>query len=297
MADVVRRYLTVDGITLAYEDYGQGEPILFVHGFPASSYSWRQVAQGLADHNRCICFDMMGYGYSDKPSGEHYSIQRQAELVGRAIREMGLESLIMVGHSLGGAVSLALMNEWGGTGPTAGLVLVDSVCYPQRLPWFIHALRVPLVPRLLMKLVPERLGFLVLSPWMYHPANGMRPDAAREYAQRLHSPGAHEAVVATAKHIVPDNIDAFNASYARISVPTLILWGRQDRVIPLRLGRRLAGDIRDSILCEIDTCGHCPQEEKPEETLEQMRRFVGAVRGLPSSRTRQAGYTDGGDAP
>lgn len=273
--DVVRRYVSVDGVTLAYEDYGAGNPVVFIHGFPASSYSWRRAAQALSDGYRTVCFDLMGFGYSNKPLHVDYSIERQAELIIAAMGKLQLRSVIMVGHSIGGAVCLAALRRLGADQSlVSGLVLVNSVSYPQELPWFMRALQLPALPTLAMKLIPERWGFALLKRWMYHPKNGMSREAAREYAARLQSPGAHEALMAVAECIIPDDIDELVASYAAIQIPTLILWGRQDRVIPLSFARRLANDIPGSTLCEVNLCGHCPQEEKPEETIIHLGQFI-----------------------
>lgn len=275
MSDVPRHHITIDGIRLAYENYGEGQPVVFIHGFPASSYSWRQVAQALSDTHRCICFDLMGFGYSDKPRHADYSLDRQAELIVGAIRQMGLSGITLVGHSIGGGISLSMMRELGPRQDLVSrLVLVNSVCYAQRLPWFMLALTVPWLPRLLMRLIPERWGFRALEGWMYHRDNGMSPDAMAEYVDRLQSPGAHEAMIATVKSIWPKDIDGLVASYGSISVPTLIIWGMQDRVIPLAFGERLSRDITSSNLLKIDTCAHCPQEEKPEEVTQALRKFI-----------------------
>jgi pimeloyl-ACP methyl ester carboxylesterase len=182
---------------------------------------------------------------------------------------------VLAGHSLGGGVCLEMMRSLGADSRLVSrLVLVNTVCYPQGLPWFMMALCVPRLPGLVMNLIPEQWGFRLLERWMYHPRNGMKPAAAREYAERLQSPGAHEALIAVAKGIAPKDIDALVASYIGIAVPTLILWGKQDRVVPFRLAKRLAADIAGSTLCPVEPCGHCPQEEKPDETLMHIRRFI-----------------------
>lgn len=275
MSPVTRSYITVDGVRLAYEEYGEGQPIVFIHGFPASSYSWRHVATGLSSNNRCVCFDLMGFGYSDKPRNADYSLDRQAELILAAVEQMGLQSVTLVGHSIGGGICLSAMRRLGADQTLVSrLVLVNSVCYAQRLPWFMLALTVPWLPHLLMYLMPERWGFKALEGWMYHRDNGMSHEAMTEYVDRLQSPGAHEAMISVVKSIWPKDVDALVASYGSIGVPTLIIWGMQDRVIPFTFGARLLFDIRGSAILLINTCAHCPQEETPEEVKNALRKFL-----------------------
>lgn len=267
------RSVTVEGVTLAYEEYGHGEPVVFIHGISASSYSWRTVAQALSDSYRCISIDLMGFGRSDKPRDESYSLKRQAELVLKAIEKIGIERFVLAGHSLGGGVSLAIMRELGENQERVrGLILVDTACYLQNIPIFIGVLKVPILPLLVMKIVPEKWGFMFSGGAMYK--GGMKSEAIEEYTRCLKTPGAHESLIATAKELIPPDLDEFMGSYSKISVPTQIIWGRYDKVIPIDLGRRLRDAVRTPYFHIVENCGHCPQEESPAEIAQLIRKFI-----------------------
>jgi pimeloyl-ACP methyl ester carboxylesterase len=273
----VRKKVIVGGISLTYEDYGYGEPIVFVHGIASSSYSWRDVAKKLSTSRRSICFDLMGFGYSDKPKNEVYTLDRQAELILGAINELGLERPILAGHSLGGGVCLAMMRQLGADQSSiSGLVLVDTVCYLQKFPSFVRVLRIPILPFILMKLFPEEWLFSFAGRAIYQ--RKMKTDAINEYSNCLRTRGAHRALIATAKRLIPSNIDEFIASYSKISVPTQIIWGEQDHVIPLELGEKLSEDIGKSSphvgFLTFEDCGHCPQEEYPKLVAEVIEEFT-----------------------
>ncbi|HOP78987.1 MAG TPA: alpha/beta hydrolase [Armatimonadota bacterium] len=265
--------ITVDGVALYYEDQGQGQPIVFLHGIGATSYSWRKIAALLSHSYRTICFDLMGFGRSDKPKNEQYTFKRQSELIIGAIRELGLIRPVLIGHSLGGGVCLSVIRELGDNqDELSGLVLIDSACYPQKLPLCVKAFRIPVIPELVIKLLPERWGVVLISRSMYK--NGIEPDTAEEYARALHSRDAQAALIATGRQIFPPDLPDFIASYSRIRVPTLILWGEHDRIIPQPLGRRLASDIKTAIFHQLPNCGHCPHEEKPDAVAEAINRFL-----------------------
>ncbi|MEN6372565.1 MAG: alpha/beta hydrolase [Armatimonadota bacterium] len=270
-----KKRITVDGITLAYEDYGQGKPVVFVHGVAATSFAWNSVAGMLSDTCRAVCFDLMGFGDSDKPRKEPYTYKRQAELLLGAINQLGLERPVLVGHSLGGGVCLAILQEMGNAHQKAvsGLVLVDSVCYPQKIPAFIRFLKVPVLPALVMKVFPERWGMKYSARSICK--RGMKSENVETYTRALKSKGAHSSLIATAKNIIPSNVDGFVSSYSAISVPARIIWGRYDKVIPLELGRRLAQEIETADFHIIEESGHCPQEERPDEVARLIRGFLG----------------------
>ncbi len=96
----------------------------------------------------------------------------------------------------------------------------------------------------------------------------------RAYAKPIGSPGGRYALLKVAKLAVPDNFEELTAQYPTINVPTLIVWGRQDKVIPLSIGEKLNQAIPDSRLVIIEQAGHVPQEEKPEETIAAIVKFL-----------------------
>ena len=94
------------------------------------------------------------------------------------------------------------------------------------------------------------------------------------YALPLASPGGRQAFLQTAKQCIPPNINEIIPRLKNITAPTLILWGRQDRVIPLKVGELLHQAIPNSTLEVLDQCGHIPHEEKPDETIASIARFL-----------------------
>lgn len=261
---------------LHYISEGGGEPMLFLHGFAANLYTWRHLARPLAAERRVILADLKGFGHSPKPRDGRYSILHQACLVAALARELALQQLTLVGHSYGGAVALVLALRWcrHDPGRLRRLVLVSSAAYPQPLPpsMALAARRVlgPVLLRLVSKEFLIRRGL----EYAFHRAQRIEPGAVRAYARPLERSDARYTLIQAVRQLVPPNVDALVARYPSIDVPTLILWGRHDRVIPLAVGQRLHRDIPRSSLCVLDDCGHVPQEEKPAETLEAIRRFM-----------------------
>lgn len=271
----IQSHVTIDGVSLSYQDGGRGHPLVFVHGLAATSFSWSWVASALATEYRTICFDLMGSGLSDKPADEQYTLQRQGELIWGAIRQLGLERPTLIGHSLGGGVCLSMLRALnGGYGEVSGLVLVDTVCYRKRLPWFLSLLKLPVLPRLGMKIIPEKWGYSLVGKVMYGRRTGISKESVEAYSSALALPGGHEALISTAYQIMPMDMDEFVASYSRICVPTTIIWGEHDRVLPIRFGRQLAQQIPSSGSHVVNESGHCPQEERPDVVISVLREFL-----------------------
>ncbi len=269
----------VDDLSLAYTDTGAGagEPLLLVHGFGACKYTWRHVVPRFSSSHRVLTLDLKGFGDSDKPRDDAYALADQARLVARFIEDKGLKNLTLAGHSMGGGVALLTyltLADAGGPNPIARLVLIDSASYPQHLPSFIRVLRMPLAGRLALGLLPCR----TLANWVlklaFYDHSRITPEMAATYGDYACRAGADHALIQTARSILPENIDALTRRYEEITIPTLVLWGEEDRIVPLTVGRQLAAAIPTARLVTLPRCGHVPQEERPEETLEILADFL-----------------------
>lgn len=260
---------------LHYQEFGSGDPILAIHGLGASSYSWRKLKDRLPDH-KLILIDLKGHGESFKPRDTSYSIPDQAELVLQFIREHDLRNLTLMGNSYGGAVSLMVAIRLCNEEPErlSKLILICSGGYNQDLPWHLKLLRAPLLGSLSLYLFPATLNTLTVLRYSYYKKRLITWKQCKAYAAPICSPGGRHALIQVAKQAVPDNFEELTAQYPTISVPTLLIWGRNDRVIPLSIAEQLNRDIPNSKLVVLDNVGHVPQEEKPEETIAALLNFL-----------------------
>ena len=260
---------------LHVEAHGSGPPIVLIHGFGATLYTWRFVAPVLVRDHRVIAVDLKGAGRAPKPRDGHYSVLDQARHVAELVAERDLHGLTLVGHSFGGGVALAAL-ALGLVSPdrVAGLVLIDSMAYRQSLPWFISLLRTPVLGTLGPALVPAQCQVRLVLRAAYHRPERITADAVRAYAAPLREPAARRALAATAAALPPAEADDLALRYPELRVPTLLLWGRHDRIVPLGIGERLHAAIPASRLVVVEDAGHLPHEERPEPVLHELGRFV-----------------------
>ncbi len=263
-------------LRLAFKEEGRGRPILLLHGLATSGYTWHSIVPELAKNHRVIALDLRGFGASDKPIDEHYSIIDQAQAVEAFIEQENLRDLTIVGHSFGGGVTLALALKLAQERPSRirNLVLIDSIAYRQPLPVFFRLLKVPMVGELSMTLVPPEVQATQALRLAYHDQDKISARAIAEYASPLYSPAAKHALTQTVNHIIPDDIDEISERYKTLRLPTLILWCDGDKVVPVALGRRLHENIPSAELTVFSDCGHLPQEEKPQDTVQAIQGFL-----------------------
>jgi pimeloyl-ACP methyl ester carboxylesterase len=204
----------------------------------------------------------------------------QAKIIASFLESIDARNVILCGNSFGGGVSLMtyfMIPEPERHERIGALILIDAAAYPQKLPFFMDALTWPLIHSMVPILSPQRRAQMVLQQ-AFHNDSKITEDRVRRHAQFLSLPGHYRALVATAKQIIPDNWDAFIGSIKRVNVPTLILWGEKDAIIPIDHARRFAGEIPNSTLQIISGCGHIPQEECPEATADHIRAFADRIR-------------------
>jgi pimeloyl-ACP methyl ester carboxylesterase len=278
LTDSSQAISTTRPVNLHSAALGKGRTLLFLHGFGANSYTWSKVSEALSQNYRVILLDLKGHGASPKPNDGAYSLHDQAELVTAFIMDNRLEDVTLIGHSLGGGVALLVALKLASRvpNPISSLILIDSVAYSQPLPSFIKLLRVPVLAQLSVCLVPNRLQTLQVLKLAYYDNNKITDETIEAYSAPLSLPGGHRALIETAKQIIPQDIEEISRRYGTIRIPTLVVWGKHDRIVPFEVAERLHRSIPNSDLVVIDGAGHVPQEETPAATLLAMQKFLQA---------------------
>jgi pimeloyl-ACP methyl ester carboxylesterase len=264
-------------LPLDVERRGQGPPLVFLHGFGASRFTFRTWADDLARANELHLIDLFGCGAAPPPADGRYGPVEQAEVVTRYLCEADLRGVTLIGHSLGGGVALLAahrLHELGQADRLVGLVNVAGPAYAQAIPRYIALARLPLIGTLLLRaLGPDRVTRAVLRSILFDP-DCVTDLQVEGYAAPMRNRSTRRALVATARQIVPDHVDDLVAGFGDISTPTLLLWGRHDQVIPLWVGKRLAHSMQHAQLVVLERCGHVPPEECPQESLVAVQKFL-----------------------
>ena len=262
-------------VSLYKEVYGTGDPILCLHGLGANIYSWRHFIVPFSRHHKLILVDFKGCGKSPKPRDTHYSLEGKVDDIYNLILAEDLRNLTLVGNSLGGAIALLVAIRLGKEKPNrlSKLILIDSAGDKNSMPPHLNLLR-SILGAPMIYLSPSSLAARMTLRMCYYDRKKISGEQVEAYAAPLASLGGRHALLETARQCIPANADELIAAVSTITVPTLILWGREDKVIPLRVGKLLHKLIPNSMLDVIDQCGHIPQEEKPDETIARITEFL-----------------------
>jgi len=262
-------------MNLYKEVYGSGDPILCLHGLGANMFSWRHFIAPFSQRNKLILVDLKGCGKSPKPADRHYSIEEHTDEIYKFIIRENLTNLTLVGNSFGGAVALLLAIRFSEEEPNrlSRLVLIDSAGDKRYMPPHLKFVR-SILGLPIIYLSPTKLAAKMVLRMCHYDKKKVTSEDVAAYAGPIASPGGRHALLQTAKQCIPPNADELLAKVKTITVPTFILWGREDRIIPLKVGELLHQAIPNSTLEIIEQCGHVPQEEKPDETIARISRFL-----------------------
>lgn len=272
------RFLTVqEDLKLHYTDTGPRDApvIVLVHGFASSLHTWLPWAEVLDDTYRVITLDLPGHGLSRVPDEGHVSIDYYAGTVDELMAKLKISRFSLAGSSMGGQVAW----HYALTRPDRldSLILVDAAGWPdtegEEPPLVFRLLRIP-AARILMKdldlsgLIEDGLKRSVADP--HFVSAGM----ADRYSALSRAPGHREALLrltagGTAREM------ASKAKLASISVPTLILWGEQDRLIAVSDAARFETAIPNAVAITYPRAGHLPQEEVAAESVADLEAFLG----------------------
>lgn len=262
------RFVTVDGHRIHYEKTGTGSPVILVHGFPGSTFTWRKLIPLLSEDYTVYALDLLGFGLSEKPTNGSYDFAAQAYLITGFMDAVGLSSAHLVGHSMGGIIVARAAEQ--SPARFHRLVIIDGSFYGAGPPPFMKRLFFPLDRITARMLYSETLRKKSLYN-SYYNKDVFTAEVLEAYMLPVRTPNALNALA----KMITDGALALTAPIAdTISVPTLIVWGRNDTAYPPQDAVRLQQDIKNSQLRWIDQCGHMVQEEKPEELAHLLKSFL-----------------------
>jgi pimeloyl-ACP methyl ester carboxylesterase len=270
-------HVTIHGHNVGYRDAGEGEVIVLIHGMAGSSRSWRDVMPKLAEQYRVIAPDLLGHGESAKPMGD-YSLGSHASGLRDLLGVLGVERATVVGQSFGGGVAMQLAYQHPEL--VDRLVLVSSGGLGREVSWILKALTLPGAEFVMPVIFP---GFVRdAGNWVSDRLAGLgvkAPRAAemwRAYDGLTEVPNRH-AFVRTLRSVVDPGGQSINATdrlYLTAEMPTLIVWGNEDPVIPVEHGETAHEAMPNSRLEVFDGVGHFPHAEDPERFIEVLTDFV-----------------------
>jgi pimeloyl-ACP methyl ester carboxylesterase len=276
--DLRVRHVTLHGHQIGYRMAGEGPVVLLIHGMAGSSRSWLGVMSILARNHRVVAPDLLGHGESAKPLGD-YSLGAHASGIRDLLSgALGIERATVVGQSWGGGVAMQLVYQHPEL--CERLVLAGSGGLGREVSWILRALALPGADLILPLLCPRFVLDLGNDLGAFLGARGLRaPHVAemwRAYAS-LAKPENRNAFLRTVRSVIDfggQSVSAEDRLYLASVVPTLILWGERDEIIPVEHAYAAADQISGSRLEIFEKAGHFLHVEEPARFAAALADFI-----------------------
>jgi pimeloyl-ACP methyl ester carboxylesterase len=270
--------VSLHGHAVGFRAAGSGPPLVLLHGITSTSEAWRKVMPRLAERYTVIAPDMVGHGRSAKPRGD-YSLGAYAAGVRDLLAVLGFERGSVVGHSFGGGIAMQfsyLFPEY-----VERMALISSGGLGREVHPLLRAAVLP---------GSEWVMPLIAREWSVRAGDALRSVAAKlgleagpdlaEFARgyaSLADDDARDAFIHTMRSVIDPNgqrVSALDRLYLADQLPTLIIWGTNDPVIPVEHGRHAHEMVGHSRYVEIDGSGHWPMLDAPDRVVRELSSFI-----------------------
>lgn len=262
------KFIHLPGGAIHYEQAGSGErtPLILLHGFGASTFSFRHNLVALSDDRFVLALDALGFGFSEKVRDGDYSASAEVTRLKSFMDEMNIERAVLVGSSMGGRNALSFALSYPER--VAALVLLNSAGHTTEQG---NALlfKIPGAANVLLKIVSSRPVVRSVLRSLFHDPDLVTEEVVDGYRKPLRLPGVPGVLRALTQTTSPPPL---LEQLPNISVPALIIWGRYDPLFPVADARKYLA-LPGAVLLIVEA-GHLPHEEKPEVVNEAILQFL-----------------------
>jgi len=273
-------YLELHGDRVAYRDVGQGPALLLIHGMAGSSDTYRAIIPQLSKKYRVIAPDLLGHGKSAKPRGD-YSLGAFAAWLRDLLDELGVRRATVIGQSLGGGIAMQFAYQHRDY--CERLVLIGSGGLGPDLSRLLRILSAPGAELVLPIVAPQPVLNLgnKLGSWL--TSAGIHAPRANQMWQAycsLSDSGARQAFLRTLRSVVDHRgqaVSALNKFHLTADLPTLLIWGDRDRIIPVSHAYAAHDALTGSRLEVLEGVGHFPHAEAPTVVADILESFIAST--------------------
>ena len=275
-------FAEMNGWRIYYEVAGEGEPILFIHGTPTSSFLWRKQIDGLSKFYSVYALDLPGWARSGKPDNFDYELESYADIIRQFLSKLGKDQVILGVHDLGAAIGLTFLSKYPEM--VSKLILFDTFAFmpfSKRLQWkalYGFFFRIPLLGVLLHRLVFDfgvrRTDFF--ATLAFYDKKLATKELVGKYRELvINSQRAdYETFLANGMDGITGAVEK---NLLKVAIPTLILWAENDFLFPISAAQKLHSNIAGSVMKIVPKCGHWLQEEKPDEVNRHILEFLNNI--------------------
>lgn len=267
------RKIKIEDVTIHYEYYPctntAERTIVLIHGFLSSTFSFRRLIPLLCETYTVYAVDLPGFGQSEKSKRFYYSLESYGKLIIRFLGEQRINTTILAGHSMGGQVALHAAKQKPQL--VEKLILLCSSGYlPRPKRTLVYSSYLPFFTWWVRKLFEKRGVQSTLNTVVFNQSM-IDFQMTDGYGKPFETKAFYDSLVRLLRHREGDLTESQLKS---IDTPALLIWGKEDKVVPYKIGQRLVKDLPEAQLIAFEETGHLVPEERPDEVYRAMMQFT-----------------------
>jgi pimeloyl-ACP methyl ester carboxylesterase len=267
------KFVTVDGKKVHYVEAGNGKPIILIHGFLYHTVMWKKNIDALAEKFKVYAIDLWGWGYSERLKENEYSFERYGKQIVGFMDALNIKKAALAGQSMGGGISVWVVAHYPER--VDRLILVDPAVIPYPMTTIGKIYQFPFIGEFMNAIPGEALMKNNIKTIWFYDRNKVTEEYCKEVLQPLCIKGSYAGTMFILRNVLKEPYVEQEANLlAKMTIPTLIIHGREDKAIPLDRSKRLNDLWKGSKLVIFDKAGHSPHEEYPEKFNKVASEFL-----------------------
>ena len=265
-------FIDIDGTIVHYCDEGQGPVLLLLHGVASSIHTWNNWTEILRDKYRLIRIGVPGFGLTGPIASDNYSKEEWVRILNLFVEKLHLDRFSLAGNSMGGFIGWNFAIAY--PDKIDKLILIDPVAYPQPCPWIFNLVSLPLVGTIAKYITPKFLIDYNVKE-VYGDVNKISNSTYERYFDMAMRPGNRESYVKIFQLMKSkSSSEIYSQNIRHIKAPVLLMWGTEDRWVPMTLIDKWKNDIPHISVITYPGVGHVPMEEIPYITARDAHKFL-----------------------
>jgi pimeloyl-ACP methyl ester carboxylesterase len=270
------KFMNLNGQNLHYIDEGQGSVLLFIHGTPSWSFEYRELIKTLSKNHRCIAYDHIGFGLSDKPEEYDYLLEKHASNLREFIDNLKLVDITLIVHDFGGPIALSYAVQKASN--IVKIVAINTWAWSNVGEREFEKMK-PLLKSPILPFLYKKLNFSpkVLLPKMFGKSYDLSSAIKKHYVLPFENSKMRNGALGFAKSLLNEQgfLSSLEEKLPNIqSIPTLLIWGEEDKMMTLEHMNKFQSKFDNIKTISLKHCGHFPQEEDPETVIKHIQEFV-----------------------
>jgi len=272
-SSIESKYIVAENVNIHYLIAGKGEPVLFLHGFPTSSFLWRNIISEMQHKHTVIAIDLPGYGKSEKRIEDSFSFRYYERILNAFLDNLGIDKVTIGVHDVGGPIGLYWMVR--NMERVSKLILFNTLVYP-KFSWAVKLFGLASITPGIRDILTSKKGIRKALDIGIHNKENVTEHIVKEYQSYFNDKNSRQVLLKTVQRLSLKGFAEIEKKLHSFTGPIQIIFGEKDKILPnvSQTMEKVKKNLPQSQITSIPNCGHFLQEEYPKEISKTVLDFM-----------------------